>query len=338
MADMKSNLCLMAAASMMCLQSLAAEEKPATMPADAVKKVAAPQKKGPTKEELFSDASLKKISETYGHLVARGLDNPVIKLNFEAVIQGMRDARAKKQAPMTEQEYEEAINLIQEFAFQDLAVKNLQEAEKFLKENATKSGVKELESGKLQYVILQEGKGDVVTEELRPTVNYSGKYIDGTVFGSSETSGGPISLSLKQTIPGFRKGIVGMKVGEKRRLFVHPELGYGTSGQLLPNSLLIFEVEVTDVKPEPKKDEQKKVSAQENKAGTDVSDADDEGDDEIDSSDSDSETDLAAADNLFPDELEEDSDAESEDDDFEVEPEELSESTKAMAAREPAKG
>jgi len=39
-----------------------------------------------------------------------------------------------------------------------------------------------------------------------------------------------------------------MKEGEKRRLFVHPEVGYGTSGQLLPNSLLIFDIEVIKAK------------------------------------------------------------------------------------------
>ena len=44
----------------------------------------------------------------------------------------------------------------------------------------------------------------------------------------------PITIPLDQTIPGFSKGIVGMKEGEKRRLFVHPDLGYGTTGQLPP--------------------------------------------------------------------------------------------------------
>ncbi|HXF29197.1 MAG TPA: FKBP-type peptidyl-prolyl cis-trans isomerase [Chlamydiales bacterium] len=329
----------MAAVSMMCVQPLAAAETPAAKPADAAPKEQAPvqQKKQPTKEELFSDPTIKKISETYGHLVAKGLDNPVIKLNFEAVIQGMRDAKAKKPSPMNEEEYEEAINLIQEYAFQDLAVKNMQEADKYLKENASKPGVKELEAGKLQYMILQEGKGDVVTEELRPTVNYTGKYIDGTVFGSSETSGGPVSLSLKQTIPGFRKGIAGMKVGEKRRLFVHPEMGYGTSGQLLPNSLLIFEVEVTDVKPEPKKPEPKKDATKDGskdaKKTTDVSDDEDD-------NDSSGEDELALGDNLFPDELEEECESDDDgDDDFEVEPEEAPKKpSKAVAITEPAKG
>lgn len=51
-------------------------------------------------------------------------------------------------------------------------------------------------------------------------------------------------ISLDETIPGFNKGLIGMKEGEKRTLFIHPDYGYGTSGYLPPNSLLTFEVEL----------------------------------------------------------------------------------------------
>ena len=243
----------------------------------------------PTKEELFSAQNIKKLSETYGHLIQKGLDNPVLKLDFDAVVKGMQDGKAGKPSPMSEQEYEVMINQLQEFSYQDLAERNLQEAEKFLKDNAKKDGVKEIEVGKLQYISLKDGTGELVTEDMRPTINYSGQYLDGTVFGSSESGSGPIAISLKQTIPGFRKGILGMKVGEKRRIFIHPELGYGTSGQLLPNALLIFDIEVTDVKPETKS-----LSANEdNEDGMQM-----------------------AADNLFPDELDERDELDDYDDEY----------------------
>ena len=51
-----------------------------------------------------------------------------------------------------------------------------------------------------------------------------------------------------------------MKEGEKRRIFVHPDLGYGTSGHLAPNSLLIFDVEVVKAES-PDKDKVKKEAA-----------------------------------------------------------------------------
>ena len=51
-------------------------------------------------------------------------------------------------------------------------------------------------------------------------------------------------ITLNDTIIGFKKGLVGMKKGEKRMIYVHPELGYGSSGYMpRPNTLLSFEIE-----------------------------------------------------------------------------------------------
>lgn len=194
-----------------------------------------------------------KVSEAFGHFIGRNLNAPGIKFDLESIIKGMRDGAAGKPAPMTDQEYEAAMNKLQERAFSQLANDNLKEANAFLDDNSKKEKIVVIEPGKLQYMILEEGNGTPVGEHARPMVTYSGKYADGTVFGSSEQVGGPITIPLDQTIPGFSKGIVGMKEGEKRRLFVHPDLGYGTSGHLPPNKLLIFDVQVVKAdSPAPK--------------------------------------------------------------------------------------
>ncbi len=211
-----------------------------------------------SKEELRSEAFNKKLSEAYGHLVQKSLDNPVLKLNFDAVISGMQNGKAGKASPLTEEEYEEAIQSVQEFAYQEMSEKNLQEAEAFLKENATKSSIKEIQPGKLQCMILEEGSGKELSEDVVAEIHYKGQYANGQVFGSSEEAGAPISISLTQTIPGFRQGLVGMKEGGKRRLFIHPDLGYGTSGQLMPNALLIFDVELVKIKDKPAVDKNSK--------------------------------------------------------------------------------
>jgi len=208
------------------------------------------EKKEVTKEELFSKESIARISRAYGHLIYKSLDNPILKLNVDEVIQGMQDARAGKPSPMTEQEYEEAIANAQEISLKEMSDKNLKDAEEFLSKNAGEPGVIELEKGKLQALVLKEGDGDAVTAEMLAVMHYKGEYLDGTVFGTSR-EGEPASINLNQTIPGFRQGVLGMKVGEKRRLFIHPDLGYGTSGQLLPNALLIFELEVERLEPLP---------------------------------------------------------------------------------------
>ena len=86
------------------------------------------------------------------------------------------------------------------------------------------------------------------------TVNYTGTLSDGKKFDSSYDHGQPFSfvLGAGQVIQGWDEGVAGMKVGGKRMLTIPPELGYGNQnvggGLIPPNSTLIFEVELMDVK------------------------------------------------------------------------------------------
>ena len=197
----------------------------------------------------FSTEEVATISEAFGHLIGRSLNSPGFNFNLDSIIKGLRDSAAGKESPMTEEEYDEVISLIQENAFHQLAETNLLEAETFLKTNALLEDVSEVTPGKLQFTVMKQGEGDTVGAHGSPLIHYTGKYLDGTVFGSSVETGTPITLDLDGTIPGFSSGLVGMKSGEKRRLFIHPDMGYGTSGHLPPNSLLVFDVEVIEANP-----------------------------------------------------------------------------------------
>lgn len=197
-----------------------------------------------SKAKRYNEDDMKKLSEAFGNFIGRNLQSPGLKFDMESLIKGIRAGAAGEPSPLSEKEYEEMMASIQERAFQDMSESNLNAANEFMDKNRKEMDVREVVPGKLQYKILQEGSGLAVTEHASPKIHYTGKYHDGTVFGTSEEMGGPITIPLDQTIPGFSKGIVGMKEGEKRRLFVHPDLGYGTTGQLPPNELLIFDVEV----------------------------------------------------------------------------------------------
>lgn len=192
----------------------------------------------------ISQTDILKVSEAFGHFIGRNLNSPGVKFDLESIIKGMREGAAGKPAPMSDKEYEDMMTILQEKAFKSLTESNLNAANEFLMKNAKAEGVIEIQPGKLQYLILSKGTGSAVTAHATPKINYTGKYIDGTVFGSSEDVNGPIAVPLDQTIAGFSEGIVGMKEGEKRRLFVHPDLGYGTTGHLPPNALLIFDIEL----------------------------------------------------------------------------------------------
>jgi len=184
-----------------------------------------------------------RLSEALGHLIVRQLNQAGFPFNLDQVIQGIRDEKEGKPSPMSEEEYEQIVCTLQEQHFLQTAELNLNEANTFLEENALKEGIQAIDP-KLQFQVAQEGEGEAVGPESTPLIHYKGKLIDGTVFATSETVGEPIALPIKQSIPGFAKGLVGMKEGEKRVLYIHPELAYGLSGHLPPNSLLIFEVEI----------------------------------------------------------------------------------------------
>lgn len=197
---------------------------------------------------------MKKISEAFGHFIGRHLKSPNVNFDLDYVIKGMREGVEGKPAPMTDKEYEQAMMTIQKQAHEKSSKENLQAAEDYLKNNSNTKGFVTVEPNKLYYKTVKEGNGPVVEPQGTPQVNYTGKFIDGTVFGSSENSGGPVSIPLGQTIPGFSKGIAGMKEGEKRIILVHPDLGYGSTGHLPPNSLLIFDIEVVKAKSPDAKD------------------------------------------------------------------------------------
>ena len=84
------------------------------------------------------------------------------------------------------------------------------------------------------------------------TVNYVGTLENGTKFDSSYDRGTPypFTLGARQVILGWEEGILGMKVGGKRRLVIPPNLAYGSQvyGPIPANSTLIFDVELLDVK------------------------------------------------------------------------------------------
>ena len=121
--------------------------------------------------------------------------------------------------------------------------------EKFLKENATKEGVKTLDNG-IQYKVLTEGTGAVPSDTSLVKVNYEGRLIDGTVFDASARHGGePAEFTPQQVIAGWTEALTMMPVGSKWRLFIPSDLAYGDrdQGQIKPYSTLIFDVELVEI-------------------------------------------------------------------------------------------
>jgi peptidylprolyl isomerase len=114
-----------------------------------------------------------------------------------------------------------------------------------LEENAAQAQV--------QVEILEEGNEDGKVVETGDTVkvHYIGQLEDGTVFDQNTADDEPYQFTVGEggVIQGWDENLVGMRVGEKRKLVIPPEYGYGAQERpgIPANSTLIFEVELVEI-------------------------------------------------------------------------------------------
>jgi len=114
------------------------------------------------------------------------------------------------------------------------------------------AGFDETDSG-LRYKIIQKGNGTSANKGDTVSVHYKGQLADGTVFDSSYKRNKPLDfqVGVGQVIAGWDEGICLLNVGDKARLVIPSDLGYGSAGAggvIPPNATLVFDVELIDVK------------------------------------------------------------------------------------------
>ncbi|MGB0559249.1 MAG: FKBP-type peptidyl-prolyl cis-trans isomerase [Pseudohongiellaceae bacterium] len=175
-------------------------------------------------------------------------------IDIDSFLAGMADAIEGN----TQMDQEAMMQAIQTFmqrqADEEAAAlaENLAESEAFLAENAQNPGVTVLASG-LQYEIIQSGAtgGESPTSSNSVLAHYHGTLPDGTVFDSSVDRGEPATFGVSQVISGWTEALQLMKVGDKWRLFIPPDMAYGEASPtpaIPPNSALVFEVELLEVR------------------------------------------------------------------------------------------
>ncbi len=122
----------------------------------------------------------------------------------------------------------------------------LKRAEDFLANLSSQKGSTIFLSGKLVYTILNPGNGPKVKKDSSPLMHFSEKDLDGEILYDTYKSNSPIRLELDGTILGFKLGVTGMQVGERREIVVHPDFAYKKLGKTKPNQLLIYDVTILE--------------------------------------------------------------------------------------------
>lgn len=136
------------------------------------------------------------------------------------------------------------------FAFQYISNNPIQQ-EEVASQNVTNNSEQDA-AKKITMTTIKEGTGAGAENGDKVTVHYTGTLKDGTKFDSSVDKNTPFPFVLGEgkVIKGWDLGVLGMKVGEKRKLVIPPELGYGAAGfpPVIPeNAELIFEIEMLKI-------------------------------------------------------------------------------------------
>jgi FKBP-type peptidyl-prolyl cis-trans isomerase FklB len=193
-----------------------------------------------------------KFSYAVGADTGNRLRKEKIDVDIDLIIRGLKDSLAGNPA-LDDKALGEVFQSFLPEHRKRIAEQNKQAGEQFLVENKTKAGVVTLPSG-LQYKVLTEGDGPSPTTNDTVTAHYRGTLIDGTEFDSSYKRAQPSEFGLTRVVKGWQEALPLMKTGAKWQLFVPSELAYGAgrSGPyILPNSALIFEIELVSFKPTP---------------------------------------------------------------------------------------
>jgi FKBP-type peptidyl-prolyl cis-trans isomerase len=206
------------------------------------------------KVEIFK-TEMDKVSYIIGTQMAGSLKKAEIEVNFELLVQGIKDALtgpklALSQADMTKtySAWQGKMRAKQAAKQKKEAAENLAAGTAFLAANGAKEGVKVLPSG-LQYKVITEGTGNTPVATDKVKTHYRGTLINGKEFDSSFKRNKPAEFPVTGVIKGWTEALQLMKEGGKWELYIPANLAYGERGRpnIPANSTLIFEIELLEI-------------------------------------------------------------------------------------------
>jgi FKBP-type peptidyl-prolyl cis-trans isomerase FklB len=209
-------------------------------------------------EEKSTTVDKDKFSYAIGYQIGQSLKRDALNVDIKTLSKAIEDVLKDEKLKYSTDEMQAAMESYQKQQVAERkasAGKNKKAGEDFLAENKKKKGVKVTDSG-LQYKVIKEGKGDKPKATDTVVVNYRGTLINGKEFDSSYSRGKPVTFAVNRVIKGWQEALQLMKVGAKWKVFIPSDLAYGergAGGSIGPNETLVFDVELVEIKKEPKK-------------------------------------------------------------------------------------
>jgi FKBP-type peptidyl-prolyl cis-trans isomerase FklB len=200
-----------------------------------------------------------KVSYAIGLDVARNFRKNGIEFDPELVLKGLRDGLSGERPLLKEKELRQVLNEFQNTVRQRMSVNqrmlvtdNKKKAQDFLDANRDKPGVQLLLGG-IQYRVLRAAEGPRAGDLDAVVLHYRGTLLDGTEFDATE-EGKPGTVQVVQSINGLKTTLKAMPEGSRWQVWIPPQLGYGergVGGDIGPNELLTYDIEVVRVIPSP---------------------------------------------------------------------------------------
>jgi len=219
----------------------------------AAKKLPVTVKKPTTATPILKN-STDSFSYAAGVNIANSMKGQGIKsINSNLMAKAMNDVFTNTKTLLTDEQAAMTLQeKLQQFAEQKAAADRAVSTAYFVK-NKAKPGVIALPNG-LQYEVLKPGVPNGKMPRVQDTVvvHYAGTTTDGKEFDNSIKRGEPATFPLGGVIRGWTEILQLMPIGSKWRVYIPSELGYGERGAgaaIPPNAILIFEIELLDIKP-----------------------------------------------------------------------------------------
>ncbi|MDO9375484.1 MAG: FKBP-type peptidyl-prolyl cis-trans isomerase [Bacteroidota bacterium] len=198
--------------------------------------------------------SIDSFSYALGMNIANNLKQQGIeKISNAALQKALDDIFGKRKSLLDEQQ---ANMCIQQQLQVNMSKKNevvRSKGNAFLEANKKRAGVITTASG-LQYEVIMKGDASSATPKIQDTViaHYKGTLIDGKPFDNSYDRGEPLTIAVGGVIRGWTEVLQLMHIGDKFKVFIPSELGYGDRGagaDIPGGSALIFDMELLGIKP-----------------------------------------------------------------------------------------